>query len=184
MGPGQVQVRQHRQGCARKTSVRLVLHQERFDWSRSAHRVPDGQDRFIAPGCPVMSAIMSAIVMKMKIVFWLAAALVGYSYLGYPAWLWLRCRWSPRPVRRGLVDGSTAPAVTAVMVGRNEEAIVARKPGQLLNPASPPETPVGGVPPAFPRPPPPAFLAVYPRVSGWRPGARPGAAPRVRAVAK
>jgi poly-beta-1,6-N-acetyl-D-glucosamine synthase len=79
-----------------------------------------------------MSAIMSAIVMKMKIVFWLAAALVGYSYLGYPAWLWLRCQWSPRPVRRGVVDDSTAPAVTAVMVVRNEEAIVARKLDNLL----------------------------------------------------
>jgi poly-beta-1,6-N-acetyl-D-glucosamine synthase len=79
-----------------------------------------------------MSAIMSAIVLKMKIVFWLAAALVGYSYLGYPAWLWLRCQWSPRPVRRGVVDGSTAPAVTAVMVVRNEEAIVARKLNNLL----------------------------------------------------
>jgi biofilm PGA synthesis N-glycosyltransferase PgaC len=79
-----------------------------------------------------MSAIMSAIVLKMKIVFWLAAALVGYSYLGYPAWLWLRCQWSPRPVRRGVVDGSTAPAVTAVMVVRNEEAIVARKLDNLL----------------------------------------------------
>jgi len=75
---------------------------------------------------------MSAIVLKMKIVFWLAAALVGYSYLGYPAWLWLRCQWSPRPVRRGVVDGSTAPAVTAVMVVRNEEAIVARKLDNLL----------------------------------------------------
>ena len=67
-----------------------------------------------------------------EIVFWLAAALVGYSYLGYPVWLWLRSRWSPRPVRRGLVDGSTAPAVSAVMVVRNEEAIIARKLENLL----------------------------------------------------
>lgn len=81
---------------------------------------------------------MSAITMKMKFVFWLAAALVGYSYLGYPAWLWLRCQWSPRPVRRGVVDGSTAPAVTAVMVVRNEEAIVARKLDNLLTLDYPP----------------------------------------------
>ncbi len=45
------------------------------------------------------------IIMKMKYVFWLAASLVGYSYLGYPAWLWLRSRWSPRPVRRGFGRG-------------------------------------------------------------------------------
>ena len=75
---------------------------------------------------------MSTIIMKMKFVFWLAAALVGYSYLGYPVWLWLRSRWSPRPVRRGFVDGATAPAVTAVMVVRNEEAIIARKLDNLL----------------------------------------------------
>ena len=67
--------------------------------------------------------------MKMKYVFWLAAALVGYSYLGYPAWLWLRSRWSTRPVRRGFVD---SPAVSAVMVVRNEEAVIARKLENLL----------------------------------------------------
>lgn len=67
--------------------------------------------------------------MKMKYVFWLAAALVGYSYLGYPAWLWLRSRWSPRPVRRGFVD---SPAVSAVMVVRNEEAVIVRKLENLL----------------------------------------------------
>jgi len=53
--------------------------------------------------------------MKMRWVFWLAAAVIGYSYLGYPAWLWLRSRWSPRPVRRG----SGEPSVSAVMVVRN-----------------------------------------------------------------
>jgi len=72
------------------------------------------------------------IIMKMKYVFWLAASLVGYSYLGYPAWLWLRSRWSPRPVRRGFVEGSAAPTVTTVMVVRNEEAIIARKLTNLL----------------------------------------------------
>jgi biofilm PGA synthesis N-glycosyltransferase PgaC len=66
--------------------------------------------------------------MKMKYVFWLAASLVGYSYLGYPAWLWLRSRWSPRPVRRS----SAAPAVSAVMVVRDEEAVIARKLENLL----------------------------------------------------
>jgi cellulose synthase/poly-beta-1,6-N-acetylglucosamine synthase-like glycosyltransferase len=81
---------------------------------------------------------------KIKSIFWLAAALVGYSYLGYPAWLWLRSRWSPRPVRRssGQSSGqssrqsssqdSAVPAVTAVMVVRNEEAVIARKLENLL----------------------------------------------------
>jgi len=72
------------------------------------------------------------IIMKMKSVFWIAVALVGYSYLGYPVWLWLRSRWSPRPVRRGFVESSAAPAVSAVMVVRNEEAVIARKLENLL----------------------------------------------------
>src|ERR1019366_8138156 len=76
---------------------------------------------------------MAAIIMmKMKYIFWIAAALIGYSYLGYPAWLWLRSRWSPRPVRRGFVESSAAPAVSAVMVVRNEEAVIARKLENLL----------------------------------------------------
>jgi poly-beta-1,6-N-acetyl-D-glucosamine synthase len=74
--------------------------------------------------------------MKMKYVFWLSAALIGYSYLGYPAWLWLRSRWSPRPVRRSSGQSSSrssgAPAVTAVMVVRNEEAVIAHKLENLL----------------------------------------------------
>jgi poly-beta-1,6-N-acetyl-D-glucosamine synthase len=66
--------------------------------------------------------------MKMKWVFWLSASLVGYSYLGYPVWLWLRSRWSPRPVRRS----SGSPEVSAIMVVRNEEAVIARKVENLL----------------------------------------------------
>lgn len=61
-------------------------------------------------------------------VFWIAAALIGYSYFGYPVWLWLRSRWSPRPVRRSHDE----PAVSAVLVVRNEEAVVARKLQNLL----------------------------------------------------
>ncbi len=74
-----------------------------------------------------------AIIMKIKCIFWIAAALVGYSYLGYPVWLWLRSRWSPRPVRRSSDRSSAAaPAVSAVMVVRNEEAVIARKLENLL----------------------------------------------------
>jgi cellulose synthase/poly-beta-1,6-N-acetylglucosamine synthase-like glycosyltransferase len=71
-------------------------------------------------------------MMKIKYIFWIAAVLVGYSYLGYPAWLWLRSRWSPRPVRRGFVERSAAPTVSAVMVVRDEEAGIARKLENLL----------------------------------------------------
>jgi len=64
----------------------------------------------------------------MKAVFWVAAAWIGYSYLGYPVWLWLRSRWSPRPIRRSHEE----PAVSAVMIVRNEEAVLARKLENLL----------------------------------------------------
>jgi biofilm PGA synthesis N-glycosyltransferase PgaC len=65
---------------------------------------------------------------KMKYIFWFAMALIGYSYMAYPAWLWLRSRWSPRPVRRG----SALPTVSAVMVVRNEEAVIDQKIENLL----------------------------------------------------
>jgi poly-beta-1,6-N-acetyl-D-glucosamine synthase len=135
-----------------------------------------------------MSAIMGAIIMKMKFVFWLAAALVGYSYLGYPVWLWLRCRWSPRPVRRGFVHGSTAPAVTAVMVVRNEEAIVARKLDNLLTLDYPPAKLDVVVVSDGSSDRTPAILADYARDSGLRTeggtDARTGARTRMRTVMK
>jgi cellulose synthase/poly-beta-1,6-N-acetylglucosamine synthase-like glycosyltransferase len=71
----------------------------------------------------------------MKWLFWLSAAVIIYSYAGYPLWLWLKSRWSPRPVRRG----SAEPSVSAVMVVRNEEAVIAGKVENLLGLDYPPE---------------------------------------------
>lgn len=71
----------------------------------------------------------------MKWAFWIAAAFTGYSYFGYAAWLWIRSRWSPRPVRRGQVE----PSVSAVLVARNEESQIARKIENLLTLDYPPE---------------------------------------------
>lgn len=59
----------------------------------------------------------------MKWIFWGAAAAVGYTYLGYTAWLWLRSRWSPRPVR----SSPWIPSVSIVMVVRNEDALLQHK---------------------------------------------------------
>jgi biofilm PGA synthesis N-glycosyltransferase PgaC len=92
---------------------------------RNDARNNEAQNEVYKNGC--------AIIMKMRYIFWLAASLVGYSYLGYPVWLWLRSRWSPRPVRRGSVESPAAPAVSVVMVLRNEEAVVARKLENLLS---------------------------------------------------
>lgn len=75
---------------------------------------------------------MAGVILKMKYTFWIAAVVVGYSYLGYPLWLWMRSRWSPRPVRRSSGRNVVMPSVSAVMVVRNEEAVIARKLENLL----------------------------------------------------
>jgi biofilm PGA synthesis N-glycosyltransferase PgaC len=64
----------------------------------------------------------------MKWAFWCAAALIAYTYFGYPAWLWLRSRRFPQPVRLG----AFLPAVSMVMVVRNEEQVLERKLENLL----------------------------------------------------
>ena len=64
----------------------------------------------------------------MKWVFWISAALIGFTYLGYPLWLYLRCRLRPRPVARGPFHGS----LSLVMVVRNEAATLRRKLENLL----------------------------------------------------
>src|ERR1700682_4974048 len=117
---------------------------------------------------------------KIKYIFWIAAALIGYSYVGYPACLWLRSRWSPRPVRRssGQSSGqssrqssspsSAVPAVTAVMVVRNEEAVIARTLENLLTPTYPQAKLAPVVTSDGSRARPPAILADYARDSRVR----------------
>lgn len=64
----------------------------------------------------------------MRLVFWIAAGLVGYTYLGYAAWLWVRSRWRPRPVR----SGPYAPTISIVLVVRNEAACLEAKLKNLM----------------------------------------------------
>ncbi|MFZ3264138.1 MAG: glycosyltransferase family 2 protein [Terriglobales bacterium] len=64
----------------------------------------------------------------MKWVFWIAAALIADAYVGYPVWLWFRSWWSPRPVLRGLAE----PTVSAAMIVRNEESVIAAKLDNLF----------------------------------------------------
>lgn len=61
-------------------------------------------------------------------IFWIAAALVAYTYVGYAGWLRLRMLWRSRPVLRGPVT----PFVSVVMVVRNEEKILESKLKNLL----------------------------------------------------
>jgi len=62
-------------------------------------------------------------------IFWLAAALVAYTYAGYAAWLRFRVLWRARPVMRG----SVTPSVSVVMVVRNEEKVLESKLRNLLS---------------------------------------------------
>lgn len=59
----------------------------------------------------------------MRWVFWASASVIGYTYVGYAAWLWIRGRLRPRPVRRA----PHLPFISIALVVRNEEETLARK---------------------------------------------------------
>ena len=61
-------------------------------------------------------------------IFWGAAALLAYTYAGYPAWLWLRARFRRIPVRAG----DTNLRLSIAMVVRNEERVIRAKLENLL----------------------------------------------------
>lgn len=62
--------------------------------------------------------------------FWLAAGVVFYSYLGYPALIHLAARLRPAPPARE--DDDATPTVTVVIAARNEEACLEEKLRNLL----------------------------------------------------
>lgn len=64
----------------------------------------------------------------MKWVFWLAAFLIIYTYVGYACWLRLRMIWRSHPVLRG----PFTPTLSIVMVVRNEERILRSKLDNLM----------------------------------------------------
>lgn len=61
-------------------------------------------------------------------IFWAAAAVIAYAYVGYLALLWVRARLTPMSVQRAACE----PLVSVVMVVRNEEGVLARKLQNLL----------------------------------------------------
>jgi poly-beta-1,6-N-acetyl-D-glucosamine synthase len=65
----------------------------------------------------------------MNWVFWISAATLGYTYIGYAGWLWLRGRVRPLPVKAGAYQ----PSLSMVMIVRNEAAVVERKLKNLLS---------------------------------------------------
>ena len=64
----------------------------------------------------------------MRWIFWAAASLIAYTYLGYTAGLWLRARLFPWPVRRAPQE----PHISIVMVVRNEDRVLETKLRNLL----------------------------------------------------
>jgi cellulose synthase/poly-beta-1,6-N-acetylglucosamine synthase-like glycosyltransferase len=62
-------------------------------------------------------------------VFWLSVAVIAYTYAGYIFWLRLRSFVHPWPVRRGTI----LPAISVVMVVRDEERVLEQKLNNLLD---------------------------------------------------
>jgi poly-beta-1,6-N-acetyl-D-glucosamine synthase len=71
----------------------------------------------------------------MAIVFWISFAVVFYTYLGYPLWLWLLKKVRPRPVAKGEVE----PQVSVVLAACNEERNIVGRIENLLGQEYPPE---------------------------------------------
>ena len=64
----------------------------------------------------------------MKYLFWLAAGLIAYTYLGYACWLRVRMLWRSRPVQRG----SSTPLLSIALVVRNEQQVLETKLQNLM----------------------------------------------------
>lgn len=71
----------------------------------------------------------------MRWLFWSAAFVIAYAYVGYAAWLWVRACLSPWPVLRSPQERD----VSIVMVVRNEERWLESKLRHLLELDYPPE---------------------------------------------
>src|SRR5579863_251517 len=62
-------------------------------------------------------------------VFWFAASLMLYTYVGYPLWIYLRSRLQPRPQKQG----STLPTVSITLAVHNGAALLREKIAHLLS---------------------------------------------------
>lgn len=70
-----------------------------------------------------------------EIIFWLAVFWGGFSFAGYPIWMWLLARYRPLPTSK---DDIRAP-VALVIVGYNESTRIAAKLESCLQQAYPKE---------------------------------------------
>ncbi len=71
----------------------------------------------------------------MKVLFWSGAAIVAYTYVGYPLVL-LALR---RLVRRQRVVAASSPPVTMIIAAYNEAAVIAAKVRNALDGTYPPD---------------------------------------------
>ena len=62
----------------------------------------------------------------MRWIFWIATAIIAYTYLGYFAFVWARSRWHPQPIRKK----PCFPRISIILVVRNEERSL---PAKLKN---------------------------------------------------
>ncbi len=69
------------------------------------------------------------------VVYWLVAALIAYTYAGYPSLVWLIARFTPLRVRLRAVT----PSVTFVVVAHNEGRRITRRVRNLLALDYPPD---------------------------------------------
>jgi cellulose synthase/poly-beta-1,6-N-acetylglucosamine synthase-like glycosyltransferase len=65
----------------------------------------------------------------MKWVFWASVAIIGYTYVGYVAWLWIRARFKGCPVRRL----PHTPQLSVCMVVRDEAENLQKKISNLIS---------------------------------------------------
>ena len=66
---------------------------------------------------------MTGFDLTLKLIFWLSAAALLYTYAGYPLLVATAARLRPRPVRRGALE----PVVSVVITAYNEERDLAAK---------------------------------------------------------
>jgi cellulose synthase/poly-beta-1,6-N-acetylglucosamine synthase-like glycosyltransferase len=64
----------------------------------------------------------------MRLLFWAAAALIGYTYAAFPLLVLARARLRPRPVAAGPIT----PTISIIIAAYNEEAVIGEKVANLL----------------------------------------------------
>ncbi len=62
------------------------------------------------------------------VLFWLATAVIGYTYVGFPLLVLARARWRPRPARTAAIE----PSVSVIIAAHDEQASIGDRVDNLL----------------------------------------------------